>query len=161
MSTSRPNPRAFLLLSASFVVAVLLAACGGGGGGGGGGTTPPVTAPATRGATQPTTTGRGPSGATLTLSTPAGNPLSFEQQQLTAGPNQQVTITYTNNSNVPHNVSVRSGQNASAPAIAATPIFAGPNQTRSITFTTPAQPGRYYFFCEVHPDQMNGFLVVQ
>jgi plastocyanin len=70
----------------------------------------------------------------------------------------QVTVTYTNNSSVPHNWHLFNGADTSAPSIAQTTIQAGPD-AQSVQFTAPPQAGQYYYQCDVHPF-MNGHLVV-
>ena len=37
----------------------------------------------------------------------------------------------------------------------------GPGATETGTLDVPAEPGDYEFHCQVHPDQMNGTLVVE
>ena len=105
------------------------------------------------------------SGATtqLRISTDANTNggINYSTDTLTAPPNTSVTLTYTNDSALPHNWHLFQGNDASAPSIAMTPLDTGPNKVNSVTFTTPAQAGSYYFHCDVHPDQMVGHLVVK
>ena len=75
------------------------------------------------------------------------------------GPGTRVTLIYTNDTPLPHDWHLFDGSSASAPSIAQTAIITGPHATASVTFTTPSQPGKYYFQCDVHPF-MNGFLIV-
>jgi outer membrane protein assembly factor BamB len=100
-------------------------------------------------------------GLTLRISSPdqSQNTTSFSTSTLTAPPGTRVTLIYTNDSPLPHDWHLFDGSSASAPSIAQTSIITGPHATTSVTFTTPSQPGKYYFQCDVHPF-MNGFLIV-
>jgi plastocyanin len=122
------------------------------------------------GSTSPTATSTGtpatssactPSGTTLCISTPnQGNGISFNSNQLTASVGARVTLTYTNDSAIPHNWHLFDGANASSPSIASTSIKAGPKDVESVSFAVPSTPGRYFFQCDVHPTLMTGYLVV-
>ncbi|HET9848586.1 MAG TPA: PQQ-binding-like beta-propeller repeat protein [Candidatus Dormibacteraeota bacterium] len=102
-----------------------------------------------------------PSATTLCISTSnQGNGISFNTNQLTASAGAHVTLTYMNDSAIPHNWHVFDGANASSPSIASTGIKAGPNDVESVSFTVPSTPGRYFFQCDVHPTLMTGYLVV-
>jgi glucose dehydrogenase/plastocyanin len=96
----------------------------------------------------------------LSLSSPVAPALSFSPATLTAAAGAQVTLTYTNNSNVPHNWHLFNGADASAASIAATRIMTGPGAVDSVQFTAPAQAGSYFFWCDVHQNVMTGQLVV-
>jgi plastocyanin len=61
---------------------------------------------------------------------------------------------------VPHNIAFYQGQSAADPLIAATEVETGP-VVQELTFTTPTEPGNYFFRCDVHPDTMVGQLVVE
>lgn len=82
--------------------------------------------------------------------------LTFDRRELSAPAETQVTLEFTNNDTVPHNVAVYTSTDASQ-AIFRGEIFAGP-ATRRYTFTSPAK-GTYFFRCDVHPT-MNGSLEV-
>jgi plastocyanin len=97
----------------------------------------------------------------LQISTPdQGDGILFDTSQLTAPAGARVSLTYTNESAIPHDWHLFDGANASAPSIASTKIQAGPNDAQDVSFTVPSKPGRYYFQCDVHPTLMNGFLIV-
>jgi outer membrane protein assembly factor BamB len=98
-------------------------------------------------------------GAQLSISTPAAAALEFDTPILTASPGAQVTVSYTNDSALPHNWHLFDGPDADAPTIAETPTKTGPQDVESVDFTAPSKPGSYYFQCDVHPF-MNGHLVV-
>ena len=89
-----------------------------------------------------------------------GNATNFDTQTLNVKAGVRVTLTYTNNTPLPHNWHVFDGDSSGAPTLAKTAIITGPNASTSITFTAPKKPGRYYFQCDVHPTMMNGYLVV-
>jgi alcohol dehydrogenase (cytochrome c) len=119
------------------------------------------TSPTATSSSTPATSSCTPSGTTLCISTPnQGNGLSFNTNQLTASAGARVTVTYTNDSAIPHNWHIFDGANASTPSIASTSIKAGPNDVESVSFAVPSTPGRYFFQCDVHPTLMTGFLVV-
>jgi plastocyanin len=102
-----------------------------------------------------------PSPSTLCISTSnQGNGLSFNATELSAPAGGKVTLTYTNDSTIPHNWHLFDGGDGSSPSIAATSIKAGPNDVETISFTVPSTAGRYFFRCDVHPTLMTGFLVV-
>jgi plastocyanin len=131
----------------------------------GGGTSGSPTARAsgspTAGATAAKTGTAASGGATkLTLSTASGSTIAFDETTLNAPAGAQVTVTYNNMSNVAHNVHFFNGKDASAPSLGMTQVEAGPT-TQTVSFTAPSTPGSYYFQCDVHPQQMNGMLVVQ
>ena len=103
-----------------------------------------------------------PSTTSLCISTSnQGNGLSFNANQLSAAAGAHVTLTYTNDSAIPHNWHLFDGSDASAASIASTGIKAGPNDVETVSFAVPSTPGRYFFRCDVHPTLMTGFLVVR
>jgi outer membrane protein assembly factor BamB/plastocyanin len=103
-----------------------------------------------------------PSGNTdLQISSPdQGDGILFDTSQLTAPAGARVSLTYTNETSIPHDWHLFDGANASSPSIVSTKIQAGPNDAQNVSFTVPSKPGRYYFQCDVHPTLMNGFLIV-
>lgn len=167
MSLRRLLPRLAPSLAA---VTIAAAACGGGGGPYGGSVTAtrapaPPTASARPAARPDYATGETPSPATSpgapATEPPAGpGPVSitvvargirFEQTELTIDAGAQVTLTFDNQDRVSHNVDIA--------GVAKTDIFAGPGQS-TITFTAPA-PGSYAYRCDVHPNAMQGTLIVR
>ena len=103
----------------------------------------------------------GSPGTVLNVSTEQATQLAFTPNTLTAPANTSVTVNYNNNSNQPHNIQFFNGSDSSAPSLGATEIATGPNAPRSVTFTTPAQAGTYFFWCDVHQASMTGTLQVQ
>jgi plastocyanin len=98
----------------------------------------------------------------LSISSPPapGDPLSFNTSTLTAAPGAQVTLTYTNDSNQPHNWHLYNGPGPSSPSIVETRTMTGPGAVDTAHFTAPTQAGSYFFRCDVHPTVMTGNLVV-
>lgn len=101
-----------------------------------------------------------PAAAQLSISTPVAPALSFNTTTLTTAAGAQITLTYTNNSNVPHNWHLFQGADSSSPSLAATRIMTGPGAVDTVQITAPTQPGSYFFRCDVHPTIMTGHLVI-
>jgi plastocyanin len=141
MRGSSRVPR-FVAPAAAAVIAVALAvglaACGGSGG------------PA-----QPSPTCT-PNGTSLSI---VAQNQSFNRSCLAAPANERFTIALVNqDSGVPHNISIYKTSTAGT-ALFKGPIFVGPATQRMTVHALP--PGTYYFQCDVHPDTMNGTLVVR
>jgi len=96
----------------------------------------------------------------LSISSPAAPPLTFDTTTLTVVAGAQVTLTYTNNSNIEHNWHLFDGADPSAPSIAATSVKSGPGDVEIVQFSAPTQAGSYFYRCDVHPTIMTGNLVV-
>jgi plastocyanin len=79
---------------------------------------------------------------------------------LTAGAATEVTVEYMNDSPVLHNVHFFAGPDATSETLAATELGTGPGNLQTTTFTTPSEPGEYFFHCDVHPVDMQGTLTV-
>ena len=80
---------------------------------------------------------------------------------MTVAAGASVTVNYTNNSTLQHNIEFYAGPDNTATSLGATEIVTGPNNTQSLTFTAPAQPGDYFFWCQVHGAAMTGTYHVQ
>jgi outer membrane protein assembly factor BamB len=103
-----------------------------------------------------------PSSSALHISTPnQGDGILYDTKQLSAPAGGRVTLTYVNESAIPHDWHLFDGPNASVPSIVSTKIQAGPNDVEHVSFTVPSKPGRYYFQCDVHPSLMTGFLIAR
>jgi plastocyanin len=128
------------LIPLLFIVLTLgLAACGGGDEEG-------ATAPAATG-------GGGGGGATVKIATSSG--ISYDESSVEASAGE-VTIDYTNDSGLPHNVTV---EGSGVDNEGTDTITEG-----STSLTLDLQPGEYTFYCSVddHRDQgMEGTLVVK
>ncbi|MBI2854725.1 MAG: cupredoxin domain-containing protein, partial [Chloroflexi bacterium] len=83
---------------------------------------------------------------------------AFDKRTITAPAGAQVTINFNNRDQaLSHNFALYTNQSA------ATPIFVGQIVTGISTtyrFTAPAQPGDYFFRCDVHPTLMTGTFTV-
>jgi plastocyanin len=98
-----------------------------------------------------------PSGAGGALELTAKN-LAFSPTKLTAT-SSSVTIHFVNDdANIPHDVAVFSGSDATAPLIAKTDLITGPGSA-DLKLTLPG-PGTYFFHCDVHPTQMTGTITL-
>jgi plastocyanin len=84
--------------------------------------------------------------------------IAFSPTKLTAA-SANVTIHFVNDdANIPHNVAVFGGSDATAPAIVHGDLVTGPGSA-DVTFTLPG-PGTYFFHCDVHPAQMTGTITL-
>jgi len=101
-----------------------------------------------------------PAGDVTKVVTTADAPLAFDVATITAKAGSSITVEYHNDSTIPHNIAFFAGADATAPRIAATEVKPGPGDIQTITFDVPAEPGDYYFHCDVHPAQMIGTLKV-
>lgn len=82
--------------------------------------------------------------------------IAFDKEELDFPASSEVKLDFTNEEAVPHNFSLYEDKGGKS-------LFKGEilnNEGKTTyTFTTPAA-GTYYFQCDVHPDQMNGTVVV-
>ena len=111
---------------------------GGGGGGGGGGTA------------------SGGGGSTVDISADPSGALKYEETSATASAGK-VTIDFTNDSPVAHNVTI---SDSSGKTLGATQTVTGSNSSASVDL----QPGTYTFFCSVDSHEqagMKGTLTVK
>jgi plastocyanin len=95
----------------------------------------------------------------LSIATTADAELSFDTDTLEAPAGTEVTVSYDNQSTVPHNIAFYEGDSRESPILGRTEVETGP-VVQEVTFTTPEEPGNYLFVCEVHPEIMQGTLVV-
>lgn len=108
----------------------------------------------------PQSGGPPPAGTVVETATTPDAPLAFAQTMLQAPAGAEVTVNYLNDSSVPHNIAFFQGADATAPRIAATEVMAGPGNQQTVSFTAPAEPGSYFFHCDVHAQQMTGTFEV-
>jgi plastocyanin len=131
----------FALSAGVLAVAALLAACSGTGSG-----TPPPSGAACAVAD-----------ATNTIALSAKN-LKYSAPCMEAVAGMPITIKFTNEESVPHDVAVYTDTSKSEELIRSD-IITGPNATTSVT--VPAQqPGQLFFQCTIHA-AMQGALVVK
>lgn len=138
-------------------VALVLSACGGAGPGWTYAPLGPSAAPTSAASPTPAAT---PS-LTLAVQTTAASPLKFDPPMLEAPANTVVQVDYLNDSPVPHNINFFAGADSTAQSLGKTTVETGPGVTESVVFTTPSEPGDYYFWCDVHGATMSGTLHVQ
>jgi plastocyanin len=98
--------------------------------------------------------GPGPSAAEVTARGTA-----FIPTEISVPPGPEVTIHFVNeDANLPHNISIFEGEDATGTPIFTGEIITGPAET-DYTFRAPP-PGSYFFQCDVHPAQMTGTITV-
>ena len=93
----------------------------------------------------------------LAITTP--DDTRYDKDTLDAKAGASVTVTYTNDSGILHNIHFFNGSDASAPSLGATKLDSS-KTPQTVTFTAPSTPGQYFFHCDAHPAQMTGHLVV-
>lgn len=130
----RPVPAAALLLSGA-----LLAACGG--------QATAAAPPTAAGATEAAVVHNG----VQVLKVTGTAQLEFLQTRLSARAGVPVRIEFTVVGGVPHNLTLLDGPRA------ATPTFSSGTQSILVTF---AHPGTYHYQCTIHPQSMNGVIIV-
>ena len=92
-------------------------------------------------------------GTSVEVGTAEGATLEFAPATVEAPANTEVTLTFTNQSSVPHNLTFQEGISAATSTL----VAAGASET--LTFTTP-DSGDYTFVCTIHPG-MDGILRVR
>jgi plastocyanin len=99
-----------------------------------------------------------PARATTTAQLTANN-LAFEPACLTAVAGKRFTLTFDNQDRVPHNLAIFQGSNAEGANVFRGQVFRGP---RVVEEQVPAlKAGSYFFHCDVHPQALQGKLVVR
>ncbi len=84
---------------------------------------------------------------------------AFDQKTITVPAGAPVIIHFNNRDRIPHNVSVYESEKASR-VIYYGRIINGSQSVR-YEFAAPAQPGIYFFRCDLHPREMTGDFVVR
>jgi cytochrome c oxidase subunit 2 len=102
----------------------------------------------------------GAEGVQLEIATTADKSIAYTTTSLEAKAGQPVTVTYTNDAEIPHNIAFYDGPDAESTQIVVSETITGPGATTSVSFTAPTEPGEYLFRCELHPLQMVGTLTV-
>jgi plastocyanin len=155
-----------LSASTALAIALIAVACGGSESAGWTyaplGPTPDASAPASGAPSPGGSPGGSPgAGTEVAITTTAAASLVFEPNQFTVPAGAEVTINYTNESNLPHDVQTFAGQDSSSEMLGATEIITGPGAQSSMTFTAPTEPGDYFFWCSVHQAAMTGTYTVE
>jgi heme/copper-type cytochrome/quinol oxidase subunit 2 len=99
-------------------------------------------------------------GSLIEIATTAEKGLAFTSSSLTAAAGEPVTVRYTNDSGVPHNIAFFDGPDPSGAQLAVSEIITGPGASTEVTFVAPDTAGAYFFRCHLHPMQMTGTLTV-
>ncbi|MEX2598869.1 MAG: PQQ-binding-like beta-propeller repeat protein [Dehalococcoidia bacterium] len=94
----------------------------------------------------------------VTIEVTAQN-IDFNTDTITVPAGAQVTIEFTNEDTVGHNIAVYE-TDAAQESIFVGEIFSGPD-TRTYEFTAPSEPGEYHFQCDPHPFSMFGDFIVE
>jgi uncharacterized cupredoxin-like copper-binding protein len=135
-------PRISALALAAATLALGVAACGGSSKSA---TTASAPAPASATSSSTSTSapggGRGGGSSISESANPSGQ-LKFTKSTLTAKTGK-VTIDFTNESSLAHNMTIQQGANG--PVIGATPTFSGGSKTLHVNL----KPGTYTFYCSV------------
>jgi len=142
--------RITLALAIAGFAALGLAACGGSSSNN---DTTAATAPASTGTTA---AGGGGGGSTVSISTPSGSTLAYDQKSVSAK-SGNVTIDFDNKQPLQHDVAV---EDSSGKELGATELVASGTATTTVNL----QPGTYTFFCTVpgHREAgMQGTLTVK
>jgi plastocyanin len=85
--------------------------------------------------------------------------IAFAPACLTAEAGRPFRLTFDNKEPVPHNLSIFAGPDASGRQVFTRPPLRGP---RVVTYLVPAlSRGRHFFRCDVHPNLMQGRLIVR
>jgi plastocyanin len=141
------------------VAALILSACAGAGPGWTYAPLGPSPAPTAAASASPAPSGSG-SGTTIEVKTTADNQLAFNPTAIDATAGASVTVNYTNDSALPHNIEFFSGADQTSASLGKTDVVTGPGAVKSVTFTVPTAPGDYFFWCDVHTTAMTGILHV-
>jgi plastocyanin len=87
------------------------------------------------------------------------NNIAFDPACLAAVAGKPFTLTFDNQDRVPHNLAIFRGSDAEGTTVFRRPPFRGP---RVVEEQVPAlRAGDYFFHCDVHPQAMQGKLVVR
>jgi hypothetical protein len=85
--------------------------------------------------------------------------IAFAPTCLAAVAGEPLTLKLDNRDAVIHNLSIFAGPDANSRLVFRRPPFRGP---RAQTYRVPAlRPGRHFFHCDVHPNLMQGQLIVK
>jgi cytochrome c oxidase subunit 2 len=96
----------------------------------------------------------------LEIATTSEKSIGYTTTTLEAPAGQPVTVTYTNDAAIPHNIAFYDGPDADSSQIVVSETITGPGASTTVSFAAPTEPGAYLFRCELHPLQMVGTLDV-
>lgn len=147
-------PRTPRFTLVAIALALGISACGGSSGSSSSSKSAAATPPATSSSAASSSS---PASSSLSIAADPSGALKFTKSSLTAKAGT-VTISFTNNSSLDHNLTVQQG--TSGPVMGATPTFAGGTKTLKLTL----KAGTYTFYCSVPGHRaagMQGTLTVQ
>jgi plastocyanin/heme-degrading monooxygenase HmoA len=84
----------------------------------------------------------------------------FSVSSIEAPPATAITINFSNNGKIKHNLHFLTAKGGTTLAPGAEGAIIDGGQSEAVSFTTPAA-GNYYFQCDLHPDQMSGTFTVK
>ncbi len=88
----------------------------------------------------------------------AAEGMAFDRKEITVPAGSPVEMTFENrDAGIPHNFALYTDASA-ATKIFSGEVITGP-KTVKYTFTAPAEKGRFFFRCDVHPTMMTGTFV--
>jgi plastocyanin len=99
-------------------------------------------------------------GRLLEIATTADKSIAYTTSSLEASAGETVTVAYSNDSKVPHNIAFYDSPDGNGQQIAMSETITGPGARTEVTFAAPETAGAYLFRCELHPMQMTGTLTV-
>lgn len=103
------------------------------------------------GAAAPAGGAAAPAGGTAVIATDN----KFDQAKLTAAAGKEATVSFSNKGKAKHNLHILDKKDGKTLAPGAEGKIIDGGQSESLKFT-PAAAGKYYFQCDLHPDQMFG-----
>lgn len=83
--------------------------------------------------------------------------LSFDAGTIQAPAGEDFVLRFTNNENMPHNLSVYTEEGGTQIAVG---NIINEGETDEVAVAA-LEPGEYFFVCDVHPNEMTGVLVVE
>jgi Copper binding proteins, plastocyanin/azurin family. len=159
MTGMHPQPK-LIRFALPLGLALILSACAGAGPGWTYAPLGPSAPPSANPTTTPVPSGLSAPTVTIEVKTTGADSLNFDPKMIEVPANTVVQINYLNDSSLPHNIDFFAGADQSAASLGKTDIVTGPGALKSVIFTTPATPGDYLFWCDVHTTGMTGMLHV-
>ncbi len=99
--------------------------------------------------------GAAPAGGTAVVATDN----KFDKTSLTAAAGKELSVSFSNKGKAKHNLHFFDKKDGKTLAPGAEGKIIDGGQSETLKFT-PATPGKYYYQCDLHPDQMFGELTV-
>ena len=86
---------------------------------------------------------------------------SFRPNVVTLGAGETVTFVLPNRGQLQHNMRIAALNGSYRTTWASVPALSNPATTGKLTWTAPAEPGRYRFRCDLHETTMTGTITVE